>query len=155
MIYLLTGSNLGDSVRNLELARQQVQLLAGKVVRVSKVYMSDAWGYESHNRFHNQALELESALPPPELLATLKDIEAAMGREAANGSTYQDRVIDIDILIYDDVLMLTDSLVIPHPLLVERAFALTPLDELAPGLVIPGTGLTVRECINRLAAAHG
>jgi len=146
------GSNLesrfGDRRANLlEAVRRLGEL--GEVRSVSSFYETEPVGFVAQPRFLNAALVLETTLEPGALMRGLLGVERAMGRErvVAKGP----RVIDLDLLLYDDVVMETGELVLPHPEMQERRFVLEPLAEIAPGMVHPVLGLTVGELF-RLAA---
>lgn len=147
--YLGLGSNLGDRELNLLEAVERLRLL-GDVVKVSRPYETEPVGYAEQPRFLNVAVLLETSLQPAPLLAALKQVEADLGR--VETVRYGPRPIDLDILVYDDLILQTPELTIPHPRLAERAFALVPLAEIAPDLEIPGTGLTARELAQRADA---
>jgi 2-amino-4-hydroxy-6-hydroxymethyldihydropteridine diphosphokinase len=125
--FLGLGTNLGDRHANLAAAVTALAA-AGNVTRTSRRYETAPVGFLSQPRFLNQVVELDTALPPLELFHAVKHIETAMGRTGAfrNGP----RLIDIDILLYDDVVLSTPELTIPHPRLTHRAFVLRPLAEL-------------------------
>src|SRR5512138_985479 len=140
LVYLALGSNIGERRDNL---RRAVSALAPEV-RVSAqspIYETPAWGYEQQPPFLNMAVGAETALPPESLLAYVKRIETELGRTPS--FHWGPRLIDIDILFYDDLVLNTPDLIIPHPRLHERAFVLVPLNDLAPGLVHPVLGQTV------------
>lgn len=133
--YLLTGGNMGNREKNLARAKNLIGELAGKVTRASALYETAAWGKTDQPSFFNQALELETALSPKELLPVLLAIEKQLGRQ--RDEKYGPRIIDIDILLYGDQICNDPQLRIPHPELQNRRFALTPLAEIGPGLVHP------------------
>ncbi len=143
-VYLALGTNLGDRQDNLTNALASLPP-AVHVLRISPVYETEPWGYADQPRFLNQVIQAETELAPQELLAYLKRLEAAIGRTPT--FHYGPRLIDLDILLYDDQQIATPDLTIPHPHMTERAFVLVPLRDLAPQLVIPGTGKTVEEII--------
>jgi 2-amino-4-hydroxy-6-hydroxymethyldihydropteridine diphosphokinase len=145
--FLCLGSNLGDRLANLH---QAILLLSPKAatIRASAVYETEPWGYKDQPSFLNQVIEVQTELNPQELLFYVQDIEKKVGRKPS--FRYGPRVIDVDILLYDDVLADTPELIIPHPHLQERAFALVPLVEIAPDLVIPGLGIKVRDLLVKL-----
>jgi 2-amino-4-hydroxy-6-hydroxymethyldihydropteridine diphosphokinase len=143
-IYLGLGSNLGDRLGNLHRAAEALPPSVS-ILAASPVYETDPWGYLDQPAFLNQVWEVATALPAKELLLALKKIERKIGRKV----TFQNgpRVIDLDILFYGDLLLEQDGISIPHPRLHERAFVLVPLADLAPGLVHPSFGKTVRELL--------
>ena len=139
-IYLALGSNLGDRLGNLKAARAalspQVRLLAA-----SPVYETPPWGYEDQPAFLNQVLEVETDLDPWELLVYFKQIEKQLGRQPSirNGP----RLIDLDILFYNERIIDMPGIAIPHPRLHERAFVLVPMADLAPDFRHPLMGKKV------------
>lgn len=134
-IYLALGTNLGS--RSLNLVRACAALKKFVTVsRVSHIYETPPWGITDQPAFLNQVLEVTSDLPPQELLTTIKQIEVDLGRVPSE--RYGPRLIDIDILLYGSRVVNSESLVIPHPRMVERAFVLVPLNELIPDMVLPG-----------------
>ena len=143
-IYLALGSNLEDRMQNLKAA---INALSPQMVvkAKSKVYETLPWGYEDQPRFLNLVLKAETYLAPEPLLKHLKRLEIALGRQASfrNGP----RLIDIDILFYDDLVLNTPPLMIPHPHLHERGFVLLPLMDIAPDFVHPVIKKTVREML--------
>jgi 2-amino-4-hydroxy-6-hydroxymethyldihydropteridine diphosphokinase len=133
------GSNLGDRERTVE---QAVALLGAQpgidVVSVSILRETEPWGPVEQPGFLNGAAELETTLEPRELLGVLLDVERRLGR--VREERFGPRTIDLDLLLYGDAVVDEPGLVVPHPRLHERAFALEPLHELAPELVVPGRG---------------
>jgi len=139
-IYLPLGTNLGDRAASL---RSAVERLGDAVVveRLSSVYETEPAYLLDQPRFLNMALAGHTALDPRALLAFLKRIEQAIGRVA--GPRYGPRAIDLDILLYDDLVLAASDLAIPHPRMAERPFVLTPLAEIAQELVPPGWNCSV------------
>jgi 2-amino-4-hydroxy-6-hydroxymethyldihydropteridine diphosphokinase len=149
------GSNLesqfGDREANLWEAVERLREL-GEVKAVSSVYDTEPVGYLDQPRFLNAAVLLETALEPVELMRALLEVEQAMGRERVGAVVKGPRVIDLDLLLYGQVVMNTTELTLPHPEMMERRFVLEPLAEIAPGMVHPVLGLTVGEMLARVGA---
>lgn len=110
---------------------------AGDVLALSGFYETEPWGFRSENTFLNGALQLETSLSPLELLKATQQIEVNMGRTQKSNGVYHDRIIDIDILLYDDLVMQSPELTLPHPLMHQRSFVMEPLAEIAPNVVHP------------------
>jgi GTP cyclohydrolase IV len=151
--YLCLGSNLGEREENL---RQALTLLALKVNlgEVSSVYETEPVGYKEQPLFLNLVCRIATNLPPEELLHLAKDIETRMGR-VPSGQINSPRPIDIDILFYDNKIMETPNLTIPHPRLQDRAFVLIPLAEVAPDLVHPKLGKSIARLANDVKGQKG
>ncbi|MCX6055832.1 MAG: 2-amino-4-hydroxy-6-hydroxymethyldihydropteridine diphosphokinase [Chloroflexi bacterium] len=146
-ILLALGSNLGDRKQNLARARKELEKKV-TVIQTSSVYETPPWGILEQPAFLNQVVEIQSNLDPGMLLRFLKEIESGVGRTKT--IRYGPRVIDIDILTYNDLLLDTPDLVIPHPRMFERAFVLVPLFEIQPDLTIPGSDYNVREILKTM-----
>ncbi len=144
IVYLSLGTNVGDRVANLRTAREAL-LPVVRIDQASPVYETEPWGYADQPAFLNQVVRGETDLSPQSLLAGLKALEVRLGRQP--NFRYGPRLIDLDILFYDAAQLASDRLVLPHPRLAERAFVLVPLADLAPDLVHPGSGKTVREML--------
>lgn len=130
--YLGLGTNIGNKRRNLITAAALLAERVGDVLALSGFYETEPWGFESNNRFLNAAVKLNTDYSPQELLVITQQIEKELGRTEKSNGTYHDRVIDIDILLYDDEVLQTPELVLPHPLMHERKFVMEPLAEIAP-----------------------
>lgn len=125
------GTNLGDKRKNIAEAIKNVGELVGDVVRQSALYETEPWGFRSDNRFVNAAVCVDTQLSPRRLLEVTQRIEREMGRTLkSDGGEYHDRIIDIDILLYGDQHIDEPDLKIPHPLMHERDFVMTPLNEI-------------------------
>ncbi len=148
-IYLLLGANLGDPPKTFTQVRQMLNSFTS-IGRQSSLYITPPWKMSSENLFYNQVLEIETSLSSAELLTQLLDLESAVGRVRLNAEVYEDRLIDIDILLFGDQIIDSPSLTIPQKGLSERSFALMPLLELAPQLLEPGTGIPYQQHLDKL-----
>lgn len=146
--YLSLGTNLGNKRRNLVTAAALLAERAGDILALSEIYETEPWGFESSHLFLNAALILETSFSPLDLLQASRLIEIEMGRIAKTHGSYEDRVIDIDLLMYEDVVMQTSRLTLPHPLMHKRRFVMEPLAEIAPEAIHP----VFHKTIARLAA---
>jgi 2-amino-4-hydroxy-6-hydroxymethyldihydropteridine diphosphokinase len=142
-------SSLGDREANLEEAVRLIRPL-GEVRAVSSFYDTEPVGFLEQPRFLNGALLLETELEPVTLLRELLTVERAMGRDRVGAVAKGPRVIDLDLLLYGDVVMETEELELPHPEMQARRFVLEPLAEIAPKMIHPVLGLMVREMLERL-----
>lgn len=129
-VYLGLGTNLGDKEGNIGEAVRRIGELIGTVECQSTLLVSEPWGFESENTFVNAALRCSTELEPMDVLEKTQEIERAMGRtQKSVDGQYHDRIIDIDILMYDDLHIDTKTLKLPHPLMNERDFVMIPLEE--------------------------
>ena len=128
-VYLHTGSNMGDREDNLRQVNGLIEQHIGIIKKASHLYETQAWGKTAQSDFLNQALHVETALPPSQLMAKILNIEQEMGR--VRTEKWSERIIDIDILLYNDKIINEKDLIIPHPHLHERNFVLIPLMEIA------------------------
>lgn len=146
------GSNLGKREKNL---RKALKLLAEKVIveKLSSFYETEPQGFKEQPFFLNAVCKISTDLKPQEILALAKDIEGKLGRKPHIRNA--PREIDIDILLYDDLIIDTPELAIPHPLLTARAFVLVPLAEIVPGLVEPVTGKSIARLLSEVEGKEG
>ena len=151
-VYLGLGANLGDRMENI---RRALALLAEQVriERLSSIYETEPWGYDEQPCFLNAVCRGLTSLVPSSLLSLTKQIELSLGRTSSFPNA--PRPIDVDILLYGDLVLESPELTIPHPRLAERAFVLVPLVEIAPDLVHPLTGITLTEALADLGSAEG
>ena len=155
-IYLGLGTNLGDKEQNLRIAVQKIEEQIGKMISLSAFYVTAPWGFASNHSFLNAALCVDTELSPLEVLQKTQGIECDLGRihKSVNG-IYSDRVIDIDLLLYDDLVLSVKSpsgaeLNLPHPLMEKRDFVMRPLAEIAPDLIHPVLGKTMKKILSEL-----
>lgn len=149
-VYLCIGGNLGDREANLEETLTFVEFNMGDIQAASPIYESEAWGMENAAPFLNQILLISTGLSPEELLTEISELEEFFGRERKEG-TYQSREMDVDILFYDDLVIETDKLHVPHPRLHLRKFVLTPLHDIAPDFIHPVLKKSVAELLTECA----
>lgn len=130
--YLGLGSNLGNGERNIQKAMEMISDRVGEILAVSSFYKSEPWGFESEHLFTNNVIKLRTCLSPTKVLDITQKIEKEMGRTKKHkpGESYTDRIIDIDILTYDDLELRTERLTLPHPFIQERDFVRIPLEEI-------------------------
>lgn len=151
-IYIGFGTNLGDREKQLRDAWTRLERFV-TIRRASAVYETEPWGVMGQPHFLNLVVEGETVLSPHDLLHALKTIEHAMGR--IRGMRYGPRIIDLDLLLYDDVKMKTDELEIPHPRIAQRRFVLLPLVELVPDLIHPQLHQSMRTLLQQLPDTGG
>ncbi|MDY0781608.1 2-amino-4-hydroxy-6-hydroxymethyldihydropteridine diphosphokinase [Tenacibaculum sp. IB213877] len=134
--YLSLGSNQGEKLQNLQKAIDLIAEKVGAVQKVASIYKTASWGYDGED-FYNTCIKVSTYLPPETLMFRLLKIEEELGRERKNKKGYTDRVIDIDILLFDDEIIFSKTLIVPHPRMLERKFALVPLVEIARNVIHP------------------
>jgi 2-amino-4-hydroxy-6-hydroxymethyldihydropteridine diphosphokinase len=143
--YLLIGGNEGDRSAHLAAARDNITQMAGTIRRSSSIYQTAPWGRSNQPDFFNQALQLETRLDASTLMMVLLQIEEKMGRRRLD--KYGSRIIDIDILFFNDALVRQPDLVIPHPEIPNRRFVLVPMNEIAPAYRHPGLNRSMEELL--------
>ena len=142
--FILSGTNLGDRGANLDFARRSLTR-GGTVMNISSCYETEPVGYLDQPWFLNQALELETPLSPSGLLLLCQEIESSCGRVRTFPNA--PRTLDMDILLYGDIVVNEKDLVIPHPRMAERRFVLAPLAEIAPEFVHPVLKKSIRSLL--------
>jgi len=150
LAFIGLGSNLGNKIQNLNIAIQQIQLETGDVLSISSFYKTKAQGFKSVNEFCNAVILINTRLNPFDLMLEMQKIETRLGRTTKTTSAYSDRIIDLDILLYENRIIDNFNLKIPHPKLHERDFVLFPITEIAPDLIHPILNTTMAEMKNNL-----
>lgn len=149
VVYIGFGSNIGDRLSHIQKALDTLSKTEGIILqRISSIYATDPVGYETQAQFLNGVAAIQTTLSPLSLLHTLKNIETAIGRR--HRIRWGQREIDLDILIYGDLCIQTEKLVIPHPEMHLRGFVLVPLEEIAPDFVHPVFQESIQTLLNRL-----
>ncbi|NRA12168.1 MAG: 2-amino-4-hydroxy-6-hydroxymethyldihydropteridine diphosphokinase [Crocinitomicaceae bacterium] len=152
--YLSIGTNLGDRLKNIEDSIELIDREAGEVIKKSSIYTTEPVGFSAETDFLNLCISIKTKSSPEELLAKLKSIELLLGRKkkSENGD-YQSRLIDIDIILYDTIIMTIENLKIPHERYHQRMFVLKPLAQIAANIYDPSLGKTIKqlytECIDQ------
>jgi 2-amino-4-hydroxy-6-hydroxymethyldihydropteridine diphosphokinase len=150
LVYIGLGTNLGNRERNLNDTILNLAMEVGMIIRQSGMYQFKPWGFSSEHYFLNTVVLVETLLSPFDLLAKTQEIERKSGRTEKTSTVYTDRLMDIDILFYDNLIIHQPTLKIPHPLMGKRDFVLMPLSEIAPELVHPVSGKKIKEMWNEL-----
>jgi 2-amino-4-hydroxy-6-hydroxymethyldihydropteridine diphosphokinase len=151
LVYLSLGSNVGDREAHLREAIMQLEGV-GQIKAGSSIYETEPVEFTQQSNFLNCAIALETNLPPSELMSQLLDIERRLGRERIQKKG--PRTIDIDVLLYGDLVLDSANITIPHPAMAQRRFVLEPLAEIAPDAVHPVTKNTIRELLEELPAGQ-
>jgi len=146
IVFLGIGTNLGNRKANMKQAVAGIENLPARVLQSSSFYETEPWGFQSEEKFLNMVIKIETNLTPFTLLEKIHILETKLGRVRGTGR-YISRLIDIDILFYDDLIIAAENLKIPHPLLHERKFVLIPLCEIEPGIIHPVLGKTISDLL--------
>ncbi|PHR71214.1 MAG: 2-amino-4-hydroxy-6-hydroxymethyldihydropteridine diphosphokinase [Lutibacter sp.] len=144
--YISLGSNEGDKLQNLQDAINLIGEKVGAVKKISSVYKTEAWGFEGED-FYNICAKISTNLNPENLLNNLLSIEQKLGRKRTEDKQYASRVIDLDILLFDDEIIFAPNLIVPHPRMLERKFVMVPLTEIAPNRKHPIEKQTILMCL--------
>ncbi|MDO5523588.1 MAG: 2-amino-4-hydroxy-6-hydroxymethyldihydropteridine diphosphokinase [Bacteroidia bacterium] len=155
-VFLGLGSNLGDKQKNIERAYKEIEKRIGKIVSKSAFYVSPPDGFESENQFVNTVCRVVATLNPRQVLQQTQEIEKKLGRtKKSSDGKYADRVIDIDILMFDNLIIEEPGLLIPHPRFHRREFVLVPFAEISPDTIHPVLGKSIRRLTPPAAASDG
>ncbi len=149
-VFISLGSNLGDRLMFLKMARERINSTCGSLLKVSSIFETEPWGFESQTSFYNQVVMISTSIDPFSLLNTLLKIEFDLGRVRAGVGGYQSRTIDLDILYYGSLIADEQQIIVPHPRLHLRKFVLEPLCEIAPTYLHPVLKLTNEEMLKML-----
>ena len=148
-VFLGIGTNIGNKKKNITDATIIIGSVMGEIRALSSLYETEPWGYESPNTFLNAVIQIETEIEPQKCLDIAKAIEREMGRVHTKEG-YEDRIIDIDILFYDDTIYHSENLTIPHPLIEQRDFVLRPMAEIAPEFRHPISKETMKNLLHEL-----
>lgn len=144
-VYLLIGGNMGNRLSYFNAAKLLIEIHIGKIVLESSIYETEAWGIKNQSEFLNQCLKIESKCSPKEILIQILKIEETLGR--IRSRKFGPRYIDIDILFYNNKIIKTEQLTIPHPEIQNRKFALIPLLEISSTLIHPVLGQNMTDLL--------
>ena len=147
LTYLSLGSNQGRKLNNLQEAIYEIAESIGAIHKISSVYKTDSWGFKGDD-FYNICITVSTYLPPEELLKNILNIETKLGRKREQNNKYTNRKIDIDILLFDDEIVFSKNIIIPHPRMLDRKFVLVPLAEIAGNSLHPIEKKTLNICLN-------
>jgi 2-amino-4-hydroxy-6-hydroxymethyldihydropteridine diphosphokinase len=147
-VFISVGGNVGNRGENMAHAIEALERGPVKIMQRSKIYEAESWGPIPQGKYYDAVVRGETSLKPHALLAELNRIEASLGRDRTREVRYGPRTVDLDILLYDQLMMKEPDLEIPHPLMLDRAFVLVPLVEIAPDLVVKGR--SVRDALDHL-----
>lgn len=150
-VYLSLGSNLGNKIENLRAACDQLQANLGEIKKKSKVYQTPPWGYASTSFFYNAVILIETKYAAKDTLLMIQSIEQKLGRAAKTKPTYEDRLIDIDIIDFNNIAILLKGLILPHERMHLRNFVILPLQEIAPNWRHPISGKAIAELSAKLS----
>jgi 2-amino-4-hydroxy-6-hydroxymethyldihydropteridine diphosphokinase len=145
-LFICLGGNLGEKEEIFRKTRTMINENIGKEMKLSSIYLTEPWGFDSEHEFWNQVIIVTTGLPPLSVLKKIRAIENIFGRERVLGK-YVSRKMDIDILFYDSLILNHQNLIIPHPHIFERRFVLEPLAETAPDYIHPQTGKSISEML--------
>ncbi|WP_299677452.1 2-amino-4-hydroxy-6-hydroxymethyldihydropteridine diphosphokinase [uncultured Tenacibaculum sp.] len=144
--YLSLGTNQGNKTENLQNAIDLIAEEVGSILKIASIYETASWGFDSDN-FYNTCIKVSTYLPPEQLIQKLLWIEKELGRVRKTSDSYADRLIDLDILLFEDEIIFTQELIVPHPRMLDRKFALAPLAEIAKNVIHPIAKKQIVNCL--------
>lgn len=144
--YLSLGTNQGNKLENLQLAIDLIAEEIGVILKIASVYKTSSWGFNG-NDFYNTCIKVSTFLPPDELIFKLLSIENKLGRIRNESKEYTNRIIDLDVLLFDDEIIFDKNLIVPHPRMLERKFVLVPLTDIAYSLIHPIEKKKISNCL--------
>jgi 2-amino-4-hydroxy-6-hydroxymethyldihydropteridine diphosphokinase len=148
-VYFSIGSNLGDKLANIHEAIDLISLKAGRLVSCSNIYETPPLGFDSNSLFYNVCIQVSTKNSVEDVLGLTQDIERQIGRkEKSNNGVYASRLIDIDIIFYDQLILKSAFLTVPHERFTERRFVLKPLNDINPSLIDPLSKKTIKELLS-------
>ena len=142
-LFLLLGGNMGDKKQLFENALSRLEEELGEITQLSSVYETEPWGFQSEDLFWNQVVVINTKWSPEKILTKTQAIELELGR-TRKAERFVSRLIDIDLLFYDDLVLQNSDLELPHPRMVDRRFVLDPLSEIAPDFIHPVFNKTIK-----------
>ena len=145
--YLSLGSNLGSKLENLQKTVDLIAENIGTITKISSIYKTASWGFDSDD-FFNCCLQVSTGLNPEDLLNAIHKIELSLGRNRAEEDGYQARIIDIDVLLFDNEIIFSKELIVPHEDMLNRKFVMVPLAEIAPNSVHPIAKQRLQICLD-------
>ena len=144
--YLSLGTNQGNKTENLQNAIDLIAEEVGSILKIASIYETASWGFDSDN-FYNTCIKVSTYLPPEQLIQKLLWIEKELGRVRKTSDSYADRLIDLDVLLFEDEIIFTQELIVPHPRMLDRKFALAPLAEIAKNVIHPIAKKQIVNCL--------
>jgi 2-amino-4-hydroxy-6-hydroxymethyldihydropteridine diphosphokinase len=149
-VYIGVGTNIGDKYQNIWRAYKHVQKSIGTITSKSSIYISPPWGFDANEDFYNSVIIIKSEFDPLEILFKLKKIEEEMGRKPKAGGNYESRIIDLDILDFNNKIFVHPDLHIPHQFIEERSFVAIPLKEINSNWVNARSGRSIKDICQKL-----
>jgi 2-amino-4-hydroxy-6-hydroxymethyldihydropteridine diphosphokinase len=148
-VYIGLGSNIGDRKKNLDLAIYELEKAFSCKAKCSKVFQTEAWGFVTKDLFLNCCVIIQTDFPPEQVLSVTQSIEKKLGRvKKSKNNSYESRVIDLDILYYGELILNSENLIIPHPLIYDRIFVITTIVDVNPAFIDPVKNMCISQLLN-------